>query len=298
MNFFPNTIINFHAINDQEWMNKVLLILKNRYQLISIQELEEYFYTGKELKNACCITYDDGHESFYTTVFSLLKRYRIPATIFVSPLMVKERRNFWFQEIQNFDEYVLYKIIQDLVPGEWPKVPISIYEIFKRMKLETTWKVINQYMLETNTEQKECVNMNLEQLIEIQESGLVTIGAHTLNHPVLSNEDDNTATNEIRKSIENLSHMLGINIKYFAYPNGIPNVDFSKREMDILANSGIKLSFSTENKTFSKNDNPLSIPRNGLTKGGAFFILTKLLLGRKWETLKKRIKSNSIHVVN
>ena len=32
--------------------------------------------------------------------------------------------------------------------------------------------------------------MSIEQLKEIDRDGLVTIGAHTMNHPILANEND------------------------------------------------------------------------------------------------------------
>jgi len=49
----------------------------------------------------------------------------------------------------------------------------------------------------------------------------------------------------------------------------------------------IKLAFSTENKSFTIKDNPLSIPRNGISKGNKSFLFLKLLLGSKWDKIKK-----------
>jgi len=49
----------------------------------------------------------------------------------------------------------------------------------------------------------------------------------------------------------------------------------------------IKLALSTENKSFSIKDNPLNIPRNGISKGNKSFLFLKLLLGSNWDTIKK-----------
>ena len=296
MNLFKNTIINFHSITSKAWMEKVFILLKNRYRLISVRELESYYYEGKRLDNTCSITYDDGHESFHSIVFPLLKKYEIPASLYVSPLMIKERKNFWFQEIENYDDNILYESIDDLFKSNDFKNNISIGEIFKSMKLNDIWDAIYRYMDHTGVEPKKCVNLDSEQLIEIKNSGLVTIGAHTLNHPILSNEDDKIALNEIKESIDQLSDLINTKIKYFAYPNGIPNVDFGYREVKVLKDLGIKLSFSTENKAFSMEDDPLNIPRNGLTKGGKMFILSKLILGKRWDKIKGLLKNNSFRV--
>jgi len=103
----------------------------------------------------------------------------------------------------------------------------------------------------------------------------------------LANETETAAHNEIQSSIIELSEILGIPVRYFAYPNGIPQLDFGEREMNILKSMNIKLAFSTENKSFSIKDNPLSIPRNGISKGNKSFLFMKLLLGNKWDIVKR-----------
>jgi hypothetical protein len=87
--------------------------------------------------------------------------------------------------------------------------------------------------------------------------------------------------------------LLKNEIHYFAYPNGVYHLDFDKREIDILKKTTIKLAFSTERKPISLNDNLFSIPRNGVTKGSQSFILLKLLMGQKWDNLKRMIKGKS-----
>ena len=84
--------------------------------------------------------------------------------------------------------------------------------------------------------------------------------------------------------------MLNKEIHYFAYPNGVPHLDFGKREIDILSKTTIKLAFSTEKNKISKNDDLFSVPRNGITKGSKSFIFFKLLSGNKWEDLKRLTK--------
>jgi len=129
--------------------------------------------------------------------------------------------------------------------------------------------------------------MSESELKEVYNSGLVAIGAHTQNHPILANETETTAQYEIQSSILELSEILADPVKYFAYPNGIPQIDFGEREMNFLKAMNIKLALSTENKSFSIKDNPLNIPRNGISKGNKSFLFLKLLMGSKWDIVKK-----------
>lgn len=288
MKFLPNTIINFHDVYDNEWMNRVLLLLKRNYQIIGINEVEKYFYEGHKLKNACHITFDDGDLSFYNIVFPLLKKYQIPVSIYVSPLMVRERKNFWFQEIRGYDPIKLRQILEKTNPTrklKENKIPSNA--LLKTMSIQAIWDVIHHYQEETGTPTKSCLNMTPIQLLELHKSGLVAIGAHTLYHPILQNESDKISFFEIKSSIEELNEMLHFKVKHFAYPNGKLGLDFGQREINILKDCGIRLSFSTENRSFKRKDNVFNIPRKVINSGSPVYIKIRLFLGPMWDFLTR-----------
>jgi len=291
MKILPNTIINSHAVYNKKWMEEVLLLLKSKYNLVSIQKIEDFYYNGSKLKNSCHITFDDGDKSFYNIVFPLLKKHNIPVSIYVSPSAAKEDRNFWFQEIRDYDKSKLKDICSKLLEKSRQhieKYPLSA--ILKSLKVQTIWNIIREYQKETGTQSKASINMNVEQLKELHNSGLVSIGAHTQNHPILANETDKAAEDEIKSSVNQLSEILDTTVEHFAYPNGVPDMDFGQREIKYLQEAGIKIAFSTENKTFKSSENTLSIPRNGISYGNKNFVLMKLIAGSKWVFLKKLIK--------
>ncbi len=120
----------------------------------------------------------------------------------------------------------------------------------------------------------------------------MTIGAHTINHPILSNETNKNAEKEILESVEDLSMMIDRNIKYFAYPNGTIGLDFSTREQTILQEK-IKLAFTLDAGFFSKNSNPLCIPRInffGSERENNVWISSKLLLVPILDRINKIIR--------
>ena len=288
MKVLQNTIINFHKIYDKEWMESVLLFLINIYNIVSLQDIESYYYHKKPLHNCCHITFDDGDRSFYTIVYPLIKKFQLPVSIYVSPKIVKTGENFWFQEIRNYNKEVLRTIINNKYPylkSINPKIPISA--IFKSLQLTQIWEIIDEYRSIMKIDSEKRMNMSVDELKEVYDSGLVEIGAHTQNHPILANETETTAQYEIQSSILELNAILGVQVSSFAYPNGIPQIDFGKREMNFLKAMNIKLALSTENKSFSIKDNPLNIPRNGISKGNKSFLFMKLLIGSKWDIVKK-----------
>lgn len=272
-------------------MRSIFNLLQRNYKPVSLSELEAYYYEGKDLENCCHITFDDGDVSFYQTVFPIVKEMKLPVSIYVSPKATTERNNFWFQEIRGYDKPLFKKIVlkvAGLNADSVTEVPLTA--ILKSLKIDKIWEAIELYRKETGTPPKECINMDTEQLLEVYGTGLVDIGAHTMTHPILKNENDERADAEIKESVQGLGKLLGIKMEYFAYPNGVPGLDFGEREMKFLEECGVKLAFSTENDRFKKTDNPLSIPRNGITYGSNLMIKTKLVMGGKWDKIKKVVK--------
>lgn len=292
-------IINFHAVRDITWFEKVIFLLKNKYSLINIEELESFYYKGKNLKNICHITIDDGDKVFLEVIYPVLKKYNIPATIFVSPEMCLHEKNFWFQEMHDFDNNKVKQIIEKyfkLKPGALEVFPLGL--IMKNIRIGEILTIIKSYAELYPTKSTGPQNINARQLKEMDEQGLITIGAHTLTHPVLANENSDRSSNEISGSFNMLQDILGHEIKYFAYPNGIPGLDFNQREMETLKNNNCKLAFTTRANDISVSDNPLLIPRYGISYGNQLFLLAKLLTGSNWENLKDMLGKGEIKIRN
>ena len=292
-NSHMNKVINLHDVHDKQWLNQLLEFLKRKYTMISLTELESYIYQEKRLKNFCHITVDDGDRTFYDVIYPLLKQHRIPATLFVSPRIILDQSNFWFQEIKGFDETGLKNAISTYLGVKLNLISsYNLMHVFKTLNLSQIKGIINYYKTLVSQPVVECRNLNIEQIHEIVDDSLITIGAHTLNHPVLSNEDDKSCKEEIIGSINGLNEILGYNVKYFAYPNGIPELDFGAREKKILKNAGCRLAFSTLHYDVGANCDPMSVPRYYVSKGTISSIRLKLFLGPYWHYLRDlKIKS-------
>lgn len=284
-----NKIINFHRVNDIVWFDNMICYLKSKYRFINTEELYEYFQGNINLIDACHITIDDGDKSFYDCIFPVLKKHNVYASIYVSPKIIIENSNYWFQEINGYNHLKLIQIIADMsgIPGN-SLIKFTADSILKTFKIHQIHEIILKYREITNTQKKSSQNMTINNLKEVHHSGLVTIGAHTMNHPILQNEDDVSSKYEIRESIFELSSLLDHKIKYFAYPNGIPNFDFKDREKTYLKELDIQLTFSTESKNLSIDDDILSIPRIGISDSERmFFFKTKMFLGSLWSPIVK-----------
>ena len=246
-----------------EFERKVLW-LKNRYKLISYNDLYESIYNHKKINNSCHLTIDDGWLSTYKVVLPIMKKHGIPFTIFVSPEITLSEQNFWYREIKGVNEIVIREMLIDrkLYKKGIERFPIEL--LFKEIKIDDVYSIINEYWSYHGC--RGAINrgfINLSELKELNESGIVEVGAHTLKHPILSNEETNRSEYEISESVFKLSKLLNKKITAFAYPNGLSEIDFGVREMQIASNCGIKMAFSVNPGILNSKVNPLSIPRIG-----------------------------------
>lgn len=282
------SVVTFHGVSDAGWFDYVIGWLRRRYRLVPLDALPAFYRGGRQQGNACHVTVDDGERSFYEVIFPILVKHGVHASLFVSPKICAERGNFWFQEIRGYDSRALVALAADVleVPGELLS-GFSPESVFKCMRLREINEVISKYQRVTDTPKKTCQNLSITELKEIAASGLVSIGAHTSSHPILANENGPTCRDEIATSITFLSTLLGREVTLFAYPNGIPGVDFGEREEAVLRCSGVQMAFTTESRHLSVADNPMRIPRLAVSdKLSMRSLRTKIALGCRWDGLK------------
>ena len=260
-----NLVLTFHNVTDAIWFEKTIQLIGRFFTYGTLDQLYNRLTNGKDNtpRNMCFITFDDGERSVYEVVYPIIKRLNVPIAMFVSPMNIREGGGaFWFQRMRV------------LAPHDM--------ESMKTLSLEEMMARINQ--LDPQGRSNTNVNINMQMFEELYASGLVTFGAHTQHHPILANESDVVAEQEMVDSIKQLSDALGHSVRYFAYPNGSTK-DFSRREIKILQESGIHMAFSTING-YADNTDLFRIKRVGITKGNRLHVFLKVLFPNLFMWLK------------
>lgn len=286
-----NYVTVFHRIHSKNWFKNTLKTISKIYKFISIEEIESYYYENKRFNNCVHFCFDDGDKTVYDNAFPVLREMNIHASLFVSPKKIRNKENYWFQEVKDIDDILIKETVCELTNCNFEQINrYSKMSILKSLNIDIILKVIETLKEKHRMLSNENFNMTENQLIELHNSNLFRIGAHSVNHPILKNETDEDSEREISESIKILSQMLDSEIRYFAYPNGITGLDYGEREIRTLKENKIKIAFTSDNNFFSKENNPLAIPRGGLTRGRKTLVLSKLLLGSNWDILKNIIQ--------
>ncbi|HEU4793314.1 MAG TPA: polysaccharide deacetylase family protein [Nitrolancea sp.] len=96
-----------------------------------------------------------------------------------------------------------------------------------------------------------------EMIDEMQQSGLIEFGSHTVTHKELPYLSDGQAKQEIEQSKQPLEEHLGHPVRSFSYPVG----RFSDRDVEFVRSAGYEIAVTTMGGHAKSDQDPLRLPR-------------------------------------
>lgn len=260
---------------------KQMRFLKKKFIILSLMELIELWKYRRisEDEHYCVLTFDDGWLDNYTYAYPILKRYEIPATIFLPTAYIGTNSWFWPDlvghilrlfclkhfPIKNMEEIQLTLRKYSIDPNSDGKLYHdridSTIESLKRFPENVIYDFINR-MLELL-----CVEAPDERIVlnwdEIREMSRydISFGAHSVNHRILTGLSHENIEKEIKDPLSTFTREMVNFIPVFCYPNGAHSPEIIEQ----LKSSGYKAAVTTklglENKELQ---NPYLLRRVGI----------------------------------
>lgn len=109
--------------------------------------------------------------------------------------------------------------------------------------------------------------LNNEQILQMQNSGLIEFGSHTLSHVNLSTITDEQLINELKESKKEVENITKKECKAFAYPYG----KFDEKIVTLVKEVGYKNATVVKRGLFEENDDIFTIKRIGILGTESFF---------------------------
>lgn len=238
------------TVSEFEWQMELISKYFNPLSLATALEL----MGKKELpKNAVCVTFDDGYADNEENALPILKKWKVPATVFVSTGFINGGcmwNDSIIESIRRIDEGInldsiglgYYKTETEEQKREAASDIISRIKHIQpseRSDISSFVKSLSPSKLPTD------LMLNNDSLIRMEQSG-VDIGGHTVNHPILAKLSNAEALQEIEEGKETLESIINKKIKYFAYPNGKLNKDYRIEQSVMVKNIGFEAAVTTE----------------------------------------------------
>lgn len=261
---------------------KHLAYLKKHYNLISQDELIDGLKKKEKFNKACHITFDDGWHDNYTNAFPMLRKYHVPATVFLATDFIGTAEWFWPEKIL----YLLVKT-RGMKLGERPSVECrEVLRIFhqesvseenrinnainflKKRPIEMIQSVIEDLKIVTGVSNfpPKRLLLNWDEIREMGEDG-VTFGSHTRTHAILTNLDNiEEIQNELTGSKAVIERETGKKTRSFCFPNGNWNLYLIK----IVKKSGYQCAFIGECGSIDSKCDLLKLKRIGIHNDVSF----------------------------
>jgi len=226
---------------------------KKHYQLITLEKAVDLLSAGYLDKQYLVVTFDDGYEDNYTLGMRIFAEEAIRPTVFVTTDCVARGKTLWPDRLR----HIIYSavVIQPIViiksncligKSLTERITALKYLIAHGKGLSMIEREVfiqelaNKFKV---TEQCPPQMLDSEQVKLLTEHG-VSIGAHTVNHPVLSKVSAEIAEREIKESKRALEKWTGRDIVTFAYPNG-KSEDFTELTVGQLQSAGYVAAVTT-----------------------------------------------------
>ena len=94
----------------------------------------------------------------------------------------------------------------------------------------------------------------------LEQGGLVSVGAHTVTHPLLTAQSLLVQRDEIRRGEGDLETMLGHKVVSFSYPFG----DYTEDTVAIVRDAGFAFACSTIEEPVWRKSDAFQLPRFGV----------------------------------
>ena len=190
------------------------------------------------------MTFDDGYADNYTHAFPLACELKIPITIFLVPGHMEIGNSFWWAT----------RLLR-LARVEWATVEGRTYNLQRQEERKALAQAIDARFSQASSsnewkeflaslskildlppsvvlQEKPAPLLTWTHVREMQESGWVSFGAHTMHHPDLGNLTDPVEVQrEVGGCRDTLEPLLGHPVRTFAYPFGRTG-DYGQRAVE------------------------------------------------------------------
>jgi len=204
--------------------------LAGHYHVVSLEDVVDAVERGTPLPpGATLITFDDAYADLATHAFPVVKRLRLPATVFVPTAYPDHpERAFWWDRLYRA---LMGTSVRQVDVGPLGCLPTST----RQERVQSTRRLQNHVLTLPHAEamalvDRVCGELNATPIIthsvlrwqELQGAIAdgITVAAHTQTHPVLSNVSLEHARAEIAGSQADIQREIGRTFPVFCYPNG------------------------------------------------------------------------------
>jgi peptidoglycan/xylan/chitin deacetylase (PgdA/CDA1 family) len=222
------TAIGFHKPNPRLFLRCIVWLIKNGYTFIAADDVVDFLHRGKSVpRGAVWLSFDDGWKEL-AEVLPLVRRLHLPVTLFIPSGVVAG-------------------------DGSFPWLHNATHPSFSAR--QAARRAASRPPDSRDALTRDALTM--EELMTIAAYPEVSIGAHSVTHPVMPYCNDKSLRFEIAECKRALESWTPKSVTCFAYPEG----KFDGRERPLLIESGYELAVTTRSAFLTRDTDCYLAPR-------------------------------------
>jgi peptidoglycan/xylan/chitin deacetylase (PgdA/CDA1 family) len=268
-------------------------VLSRHGSVLSLSDYVERRRQGTARECAFVVTFDDGYVDNWRAALTSLRRFRVPATVFVSTGYTG-RPYFWWEaleqvflrpgrlpprlsfghdklvhqwELAGATDYTMEQYTADYIGCKWRGLPGTRVRLYFEV-YEALWAIPHKERLDlvdqivtwagsVDSALSEARPMTPEEIAALASDPLVTIGGHGVQHLPLNEVTREAQLAEIAGGQDYLEALLGRPVTTFAYPHG----KYDNDTIAILEERGFVCACTTRETVVSPSDDVRLLPR-------------------------------------
>jgi peptidoglycan/xylan/chitin deacetylase (PgdA/CDA1 family) len=252
--FQPNRLLEVTPV----FLDETILRLKARgVDLVSMDEAVRRLRDGDFTRRFVALTFDDGYRDNLEFAWPILQRHQAPATVFIATAFAEGTGELWWVALERAiaaSDRVAFLL--DGVERSFPATTLAeknetfaaVYWLLRGRETEDDLRrVVRELAADADIDMAALCRelcMGWAEIAALARDPLITIGAHTVSHPMLRKLDADAARADMAIGADRTEVLLGRRPAWFAFPVGDASAA-GPREFALAAELGFKAAVTT-----------------------------------------------------
>jgi peptidoglycan/xylan/chitin deacetylase (PgdA/CDA1 family) len=251
--FAPNRLLEITP----EWLDEALALIRAEgFDIVDMDELASLTASPRRDRFAVALTFDDGYRDNVEHALPVLRRHQAPWTAYVTTGFADGTASLWWLELEEAIRalptvrLVIGGAIHDHLTSTSKQKQAAFDDIYWALRARPEAELragVARLAAEAGIDGPgltRALCLDWDALRELARDPSVTIGAHTMTHPMLARHPVHVAQPEIVEARYRIEFELGRPVDHLAYPVG-DRGSAGSREFDIARLSGFRTAVTT-----------------------------------------------------
>lgn len=276
-------ILTFHRVPvEEDWMfpgeataarfEQICRWLRAWFDVLPLDTAMNRLKQGDLPAGACAITFDDGYADNHDVALPILQRLGLSATFFIATGYT-DGSCMWNDVVLDALRRTRRDSIDlsEVLAMEGARLALGSHED----RRAAAHRIVDGIKYEAEERRMACalrcaaaldvepcrdLMMSPKQLQAMARGGM-SLGAHTVRHPILKDLPPDRVRAELQQSRSELESLVQTRVGLFAYPNGRPDVDYDLTTVAVVRDLGFDAAVTTSQGVATRGSDPYQVPR-------------------------------------